>query len=79
LELIIKLWQIFKKISKFNKFESLFSWKILCINHSHIFQVKIWQNFAQKKNLVKVIKVTELIEMGSPHSNASPWEGNLGD
>jgi len=48
-------------------------------NHSHIFQVKIWQNFAQKKNLVKVIKVTELIEMGSPHSNASPWEGNLGD
>jgi hypothetical protein len=26
-----------------------FSWKILCIGQNHIFQIKIWQNFAKQK------------------------------
>jgi len=34
---------------KSGKFGPVFEWKILCIGQNHIFQVKIWQNFAQRK------------------------------
>jgi hypothetical protein len=32
--------------SKSGKFWPFFAWKILCESQNHIFQVKIWQNFA---------------------------------
>jgi hypothetical protein len=32
-----------------------FSWKILCIGRNHIFQVKIWRNFAKEKHLLAMI------------------------
>jgi hypothetical protein len=34
---------------KSGEFRSFFPWKILCIGHNHIFQVEIWQDFAQKE------------------------------
>jgi hypothetical protein len=50
LELIIKIWRLveflFPKSGEFG----LFSWKILPVSRNHIFQVGIWQKFANKRN-----------------------------
>jgi hypothetical protein len=42
------------------KFGPFFSWKILCISWNYIFQVEIWQNFAQTKALVWRIGYTRI-------------------
>jgi hypothetical protein len=44
----LAIWNFYS--SKYGEFGPLFSWKILCIGRNHIFKVKIWQNFAKKKN-----------------------------
>jgi hypothetical protein len=44
----LAIWKLsfFRNLTNLGHF---FPWKILCIGQSHIFQVEIWGNFAQKK------------------------------
>ncbi len=53
--LIVKIWQFFffNSFLKFGEFGPFFSWKVLCIDWNHIFQVEFLQKFANKKNTGK--------------------------
>jgi hypothetical protein len=50
LELTIKISGDLEFVYFSGEFGPFFSLKILCLGRNHIFQVKIWRNFAQNQN-----------------------------
>jgi hypothetical protein len=60
---------------KSGKLGPVFAWKILCKGQNHIFQVKIWQNFAQRKQTLVILVINQQQEELAKFGYGS--EGNV--